>query len=589
MAPLVIDPVTRVNGHLRIEADLASGRVGDARSSGTAFRGIEDILKGRDPRDAWMLAERICGTCTTVHALASVRAVERALDVRIPTNARLIRNLLASTVLVRDHVLGFYQRQAPDWVDARAALQADPDATARLAQSTSAWSPSNPSYFTEIRDRLAATIGSGSGSPLGAGWWDHPAYRLSPEESLLLMAHLVEALEWQRRLMQVHALLGGKDPHPQTYVVGGMALASPWGGPEAPRHRRHPYVPQHASPDPLGPVGLGVLDEAVSEARRFVEQVFVPDVQLIARAYPDWSAIGAGPGRYLSYGEFPLDDREQPRLLLPRGRLRDGNLAQVESVDEAALAEGVDHAWYTYDSIAELRHPADGQTNPAFDQPLPITSLEGADHYTWIKAARYDGVPMETGPLARVLVAVADGQQEVQAALGGLLSGLGLGPEALGSVMGRLIARAVEATVMVEAAARWVTELRDELATRDVAVADITSWDPSTWPAEASGWSLGEGPRGAVGHWVRIRDGVVDHYQVIDASTWNASPRDATGRRGPIEEALVGVEVADPARPLEILRVVHSFSPCIACAVHAVGHRTASPLEIRVRDVEASR
>lgn len=588
MARLVVDPVTRVNGHLRIEADLAAGRVTEAWSSGTAFRGIEHILRGRDPRDAWMLAERICGTCTTVHALASVRAVEHALEIRIPTNARLIRNVLAATVLIRDHVLGFYLHQAPDWVDAQSAIGADPATTARLAQSISDWAPSNPSYFSDLRDRFAASVGTGGGT-LGSGWWGHPGYGLEPEANLLLLAHLVEALEWQRRLMQVHALLGGKDPHPQTYLVGGMALASPWGGPEAPQHRRHPYVPQHASPDPLGQAGLDVLHEAVADARRFVEQVFLPDIKLVAAAYPEWAAIGGGSGGYLSYGEFPLNDGEQPKLLLPRGRLAGGSLAAVEPVDPAVIVESVDRAWYRYDSIAELRPPADGQTNPAFDRSLPLTPLEGADRYTWIKAPRYDGIPMETGPLARVLVASAEGSQEVQAALGAQLAALGLGPDALGSVIGRLVARAVEAQVLVAASERWVTELTEELATRDVAVADITRWDPSTWPGEASGWSLGEGPRGAVGHWVRIRDAVVDHYQIVDASTWNASPRDATGQRGPIEAALEGVEVADPARPLELLRVVHSFSPCVACAAHTLGRDDAPALDIRVRGMEARR
>ncbi len=588
MSRLVIDPVTRVGGHLRIEADLGGGQVEDAWSSGTMFRGLEQVLRGHDAREAWLLAERICGTCTGVHALASVRAVEHALGIAIPVNARLVRNVLAATQLVRDHVLSFYQAQLPDWADAQAATTADPQVTSALARSMGGWPQSSTDYFSGIRERLATILGSNQPSPFGPGWWGHPAYGLTPEQNLLLYAHQVEALDWQARLMQVHAILGGKDPHPQTYLVGGMSLAPPWGGPAVRSNLGHPDVPQHNSPDPLGEAGLTMISDLLTEAHTFVTEVFVPDVRMVAAAYPEWTRIGAGTGSYLAFGDYPQSDGADPVLLFPRGRLMSGEL-RVDSVDPGLVAESVAHAWYRDDGGGELRPPSDGLTDPAFDLDLPLATLQGADRYTWLKAARYDGAPMETGPLARVLVAYAEGRADLGNALAELLRGLSLGPEAMSSVLGRLLARAVESQVVVTRANGWLQELRQHLSTGDLAIADIGSWDRGSWPSEAQGWSAGEGPRGAVGHWVAIRDGVVDRYQVVDATTWNASPRDALGVRGPIETALRGTPVADDAQPIELLRVVHSFNPCLACAAHVFTREGRDPFHLRVRSLETSR
>jgi Ni,Fe-hydrogenase I large subunit len=590
MARIAIDPVSRAGGQLRIEAELAGGKVGDAWSSGTMFRGIELVLHGRDPRDAWLLAERICGSCTTVHALASVRAVERALAITIPTNARLVRNLLASTALVRDHVLSIYTAQVPDWVDTASALTADPAATAALARATSDWSSSGEDRFAFVQARLAAAASPGLPGPFDAGFPGHPAYALEPEANLLLLSHLLDALEWQRELMRIHVLLGGKDPHPQTYLVGGMSLAPPWGGPIGQRNRDHPDVPHRNSPDPLSPEGLDFVGKRLATARTFVEQVLVPDVRMLVKAYPEWASLGAGPGNYLAYGDYPQDDTEEPKLLLPRGAVVHTDPAKVGLVDPDRITESVDHAWYHYDTISERLQPAEGQTSPAFDAAsLPLTALDGDGRYSWLKAPRYEGLPMETGPLARVMVGYLDGRGEIAAALGPLLTGLGVGPEVMPSVLGRILARAVEADVLTAAAIRWLGELRENLATGDVAVADITAWDPDSWPEEAASFSLGEGPRGAVGHWVSIRGKTVDSYQVVDGSTWNASPRDGSGIRGPLEAALVGIPVADPNQPLEVLRVVHSFGPCVACAAHVFGPLTGAPLAIHTWTREAGR
>ena len=583
MTRTVIDPVTRIGGHLRIEVEVTNGVVRDAWSSGTMFRGMELILKGRDPLDAWLFAQRICGMCTGVHALASVRAVESALGVAIPRNARLIRNLLAGSGYVKDHVVQFYHLHALDWVDVVSALQADPAATSTLARSLSDWPQSGAPYFKGVKDRLTTFVQSGQLGPFANGYWGHQAYRLPPEANLVVFAHYLEALDWQRKIMKIHALLGGKSPHPQTYLVGGMALAPPWGGPRA-LPGEHPTQIERSSPSALSARGLSDIGQLIAEAKTFVEQVYVPDVLAIAGYYGDWAGIGKGIGNYLSYGEFPEDDSAQPALLLARGRIMRRDLVTVAPVDQADVAETVAHSHYTFDGDDNaLRHPADGQTNPKYAGPKPpFTTLEGWDRYSWLKAPRYKDEPMEVGPLARMLVAYVEGQGDVRAAMDGVAAKLGIGQEALFSTLGRTIARAIETQVVVNRLEGWLGDLIANLATGDLAVADNSRWDPGAWPREAQGWALGEAPRGALGHWVEIKDQRIASYQVVDATTWNGSPRDAQGRRGALEEALIGTPVADPSRPVEILRTVHSFDPCTACAVHAYRLDAGSSVEIRV-------
>ncbi len=590
MARIVIDPITRVGGQLRIEAELADGRVSQAWASATMFRGIETVLRGRDPRDAWLLAQRICGTCTGVHALASVRAVEQALGITIPTNARLIRNILAGTVLVRDHVMTFYQASLPDWVDVAAAIKADPAATSRLALDAGPWHNSGAEYFRSVRERLAAVVESDQPGPFATAWAGHPAYRLSPEQSLLLMAHMLEALEWQRDFMRMLTLLSGKDAHPQTFLVGGMAVAPPWGGPAASQSRQHPQVPDRNAPVALSEEGIQFMRDLVKNAVTFVSQVLVPDTTLLLAAYPDWVTIGTGPGSYLCNGEYPLDDGKDATRLFPAGRLTDGNLERSEPVSEASVGETVVHAWYAYDNGDEaLRRPFEGQTVPNWTGQVPLAQLSDGAKYSWIKAARFDGRVMETGPLARVLVAAANGQSETRLALGRLLTSGGIASDSMGGTLGRVLARAVESEVVARKLDGWLWDLKSSLATGDVAVTSVERWDPGSWPSEVEGWSLGEGPRGSVGHWLRIRDAVVDHYQVVDGSTWNASPRDALGLPGPIEAALAGVAVVDPAKPVELLRVVHSFAPCAGCAAHVLDSRADGPATARAHAREGTR
>lgn len=583
MTRIAIDPVTRVGGHLRIEAEVADGMVTDAWSSGTMFRGMELILRRRDPRDAWLLAQRVCGTCTGVHALASVRAVENALGVTIPRNARLIRNILAGSQLVQDHVVNFYHRHALDWVDLPAALSADAVATSTLARSISDRPLSSPSYFQGARDRLTRFVDSGQLGPFANGYWGHPAVTLPPDASLLVLTHYLEALDLQRRTTRIGALLGGKNPHPQTFLVGGMALSPPWGGPKHSLAGEHPQQVERNSPTALGERGLSDLGVLIAQLGTFVDQVYLPDVLAIADHYGDWPGIGAGIGNYLSVGDLPEDDARQPVQFLPGGRVMDADLAKIGSVDQAGIAETVAHSHYAYDGGDDaLRPPSNGRTDPRYGGPeAPVTSLEASDKYSWLKAPRYEGQPMEVGPLARLLVAYVAGRGDVTLPVDRVTAKLRIGPAALLGTLGRTVARAIEAQIVAGRLDGWLENLTSNLATGDLAIADVTAWDPGAWPREAQGWSLGEGPRGAVGHWVTIADGRIADYQIVDASTWNASPRDAQGRRGALEEALVGTPVADVARPVEILRTVHSFDPCPACAVHLLGAGAGVRVDLR--------
>ncbi len=568
MTRIAIDPITRIEGHLRIEVEVSGGAVTDAWSSGTMFRGLELILKGRDPRDAWVFAQRACGVCTTVHALASVRAVENALDIRIPTNARLVRNLIAGIQYVQDHVIHFYHLHALDWVDVVSALSAEPLATSRLAQSISDWPLSSVSYFEGVKAKLQAYVDSGQLGPFTNGYWGHPAYKLPPEANLLAVAHYLEALDWQREVIRIHALLGSKNPHPQTYVVGGMALGLDPNSPTA-FNARH----------------ISEVASLLQKAKDFVDRVYIPDVLAVAGFYKDWAGIGAGIGNYMSYGEFPEDDSGQPSAFyLPRGRIMARDISTVVDVDPTKIAETVAHSYYEYsDDDAALKYPGQGETNPRYAGPTPpFDTLEGFDKYSWLKAPRYDGQPMEVGPLSRMLVAYVAGNAEVKAAVDGVLGALGVGPEALFSTLGRIAARAVETQVLAARLPTWLEELSANLDRGDLAIADVSLWDPKSWPERAEGFGLEEAPRGSLGHWIVIDGQNIENYQFVVPSTWNGSPRDAAGNRGAWEEALIGTPIADPTKPVEVLRTVHSFDPCMACAVHVHDPARGSSVEIRV-------
>ena len=570
MARIVVDPVTRIEGHLRIEAEVNGGAVTDAWSSGTMFRGIELILRGRDPREAWIWTQRICGVCTTVHALTSVRAVEDALGIEVPANANLIRNIIGASQYVQDHVIHFYHLHALDWVDVTLALKADPGKTSQLAESISPWPKSSRNYFKAIQDRVKALVESKQLSLFSSGYWGHPAYHLPPEANLLAVAHYIEALEFQKDYIRIHAVLGGKNPHLQTYLVGGMATSMDPNEPGA----------------TINPERITFLTELASKAQAFVDQVYVPDVLAVASFYKDWFGYGEGLGNFLSYGDYPQGGVKDPaRFYLQRGAIFGHDLSKVHPVDPANVSEYVTHSWYEYgDGDQGAKNPYQGETKPKYTGPKPpFEHLEVDQKYSWLKAPRYQDHAMEVGPLSRMLVAYASGHPEVKAAVDGILAKLNAPATALFSTLGRIAARAVEAKVMAGQVSKWVAELGDKLGHGDLRIHNGEKWDPDTWPKEAQGWGFHEAPRGSLGHWVHIEDKKIQNYQCVVPTTWNAGPRDAKGQRGAYEAALIKTPIADPERPVEILRTVHSFDPCLACAVHVVDARGR-----RVTQVKAS-
>jgi Ni,Fe-hydrogenase I large subunit len=551
MAKIVVDPITRIEGHLRIEAEVNGGMVTDAWSSSTMFRGIETILKNRDPRDAWYFTQRFCGVCTTVHSIASIRAVENALNIKIPPNAELIRNIIIGIQNVQDHVIHFYHLHALDWVDITSGLTADPARTATLAASISDWPLNSPTYFKGVQDKLKAFVGKGRLGPFANAYWGHPAYKLPPEANLMATAHYLEALEWQKDVIKIHAILGSKNPHPQTFLVGGMAI---------------PIDPD--SQNALNADKLMEIKRLLIKAQEFVEKVYIPDLLAVASFYKEWAAIGGGVGNYLSYGEFP--EQGSGQLWLPAGVIMNKDLAKVFPVDQKKVTEYVDHSWYDYTSGAgKGLHPWDGESEGKYSGPKPPYQFLDTDKkYSWVKAPRYEDQPMEVGPLARLLVAYASGHKQVQEAVNGVLKKLGVGPAALFSTLGRTAARGIDCLLIAQETPKWLDQLIDNIGKGDYNTHNNEKWDPATWPAEASGYGWHEAPRGALGHWIKIKDKKILNYQAVVPSTWNASPRDAKGLRGPYEAALVGTPMADPTKPLEILRTIHSFDPCLACAVH---------------------
>ena len=567
MAHIVVDPVTRIEGHLRIEAEVDGGKVMDAWSSSTMFRGIEMILKGRDPRDAWVFTQRICGVCTTVHAIASIRAVENAIGAVPPPNARLLRNLIIAMQAVQDHVVHFYHLHALDWVDIVSALGADPVKTASLAESISDWPLSSAKYFAGVRDRVKGFVERGQLGPFANAYWGHPAYKLPPEANLMAVAHYLEALEWQREVIKVHAILGGKNPHLQSFLVGGMAT---------------PVDPDKQSS--LNADTLAAVRVLINKAHDFVARVYIPDVLAVASFYKDWAGHGAGVGNYLVYGEYPEDDGPNPPLFLPQGVIRNRDLSKIERFDPAQITEHVSHSWYEYAGGDQTAlHPSQGETNPKYTGPKPpYDRLDTSAKYSWLKSPRYAGLPMEVGPLSRMLVAYGSGHARVKELVGFVLQKLGVGPEALFSTLGRVAARAVETLVLAEKQGQWLDQLANNMARHDLRTHDNSKWAPSSWPDEATGVGFHEAPRGALGHWVHIRNGAIANYQCIVPSTWNAGPRDAGGKRGPYEEALLGTPVADPAKPIEILRTIHSFDPCLACGVHVLDARKREIARVRL-------
>jgi len=553
---IVVDPITRIEGHLRIEAEVKDGKIVDAFSSGTMVRGFELILKGRDPRDAWAFTERACGVCTTVHALASVRAVEDALDITVPPNAELVRNLMFCAQYMQDHVVHFYHLHALDWVDVVSALKADPKKTSDIAQSISSWPKSSPKYFADVQKRLTAFVNSGQLGIFANGYWGHAAYKLPAEVNLLGTAHYLEALEWQKEIVKIHTIFGGKNPHPN-YLVGGAPCAVNLDDSNALNAERLAYV--------------GTL---LNEASEFIEKVYLPDLLAVASFYKDWGGIGSGLPNYLAYGDLPVHGyRDVADFKFPRGAILNRDLSKIHEVDGKdgeQVQEFISHSWYDYSTGNDTgRHPWVGETKLNYTGPKPPYEFLNVDgKYSWLKTPRWKGNAVEVGPLARMLVAYGSGREEVKEVVNSTLKALDVPVAALFSTLGRTAARGLETKLIAGWAREFYNQLLSNIKNGDTRMFDNSKWLPETWPKETKGVGLSEAPRGALAHWIVIKEGKIDNYQLVVPSTWNASPRDAKGQRSAYEAALIGTPVKNPDQPLEILRTIHSFDPCIACAVH---------------------
>jgi Ni,Fe-hydrogenase I large subunit len=560
--------MTRIEGHLRIEVQAEDGMIADAWASSTQFRGIEIIMEGRDPRDAWAFTQRICGVCTVVHAIASLRAVEDALDIRIPANANIIRNLILGMQFIQDHVIHFYHLHALDWVDVVSSLSADPAVTSQIARSISPWPNNSVTYFAEVQDRIRRFVEGGQLGVFSNGYWGHPAYKLPPEVNLLAVAHYLEALDWQRDVIRVHTIFGGKNPHPN-FLVGGMASAI-----------------NLESTATINAERLTDIYAMIRRARRFVEEVYWPDLVAIAGFYKEWAGIGGGVGNYMACGEFPEDDiRNVDSYYLPQGIILGKNIGEVLPYDQQLIKEYITHSWYEYEAGDQAGlHPYDGETKPKYSgPPTPWEYLQGEDKYTWMKAPRYDGMPMEVGPLARMLVAYGSGHEGARELVGEVLGRLEVGPEALFSTLGRTAARGIETVLLARRMEKWYDDLVGRIKGGDTATFNGERWDPSTWPATARGYGYQDAPRGNLGHWIEIRDGKISRYQCVVPSTWNCSPRDGEGQMGPYEASLTDNHpLVDPERPLEILRTIHSFDPCMACGVHVLDANGDPVTEVKV-------
>ncbi|MBF0609613.1 MAG: nickel-dependent hydrogenase large subunit [Magnetococcales bacterium] len=572
---IVVDPVTRIEGHLRIEAEMAGNTIREAYASGTMVRGIELILKGRDPRDAWAFTQRICGVCTLVHAMASIRAVEDALDYPIPPNAQLIRNLMIAAQYVHDHVMHFYHLHALDWVDVVSALSADPEKTAQLARSVGGSAKVSPAYFTDVAKRLKTFVSGGQLGIFQNGYWGHPAYRLPPEANLMAVAHYLEALVWQRDVVQIHTIFGGKNPHPN-FVVGGVPCAI--------------GVESHGqSGTAVDMNALAQVRSIIATMREFVENIYLPDTLAIAGFYKDWAGHGEGVGNFLSYGEFPgIDGKDLSGYAIPAGVILGRDLSQIHGVnlrDEKEIQEFIARSWYDYSNGKNQgRHPFQGETTFNYTGPQPpYEQLTVEQAYSWLKAPRWHGKVMEVGPLARVLMLYANHHPRAMDLVQMVLQRLDLPVTALFSTLGRTAARTLETLLIVELMSDWLDQLLANLNKGDFRTFNEAKWQPSQWPTECRGVGVMEAPRGGLAHWLVIREGRIANYQAVVPSTWNASPRDHQGQPGPYEAALKGLTVENVQQPIEILRTLHSFDPCIACAVHVMDPNLGEVLEVRVR------
>jgi hydrogenase large subunit len=561
---IVIDPITRIEGHLRIDCEVDAGKVTNAWASGTMWRGVEQILLGRDPRDAWAITQRFCGVCTTVHAIASVRAVENALQMGVPRNAQYIRNLMIAAHAIHDEIVHFYHLSALDWVDVTSAAKADPRATADLAESLSAWPMNGVKVQAATKERLGKLIASGQLGIFTNGYWGHPAMKLPPEVNLLAVTHYLQALEVQRKANKIVSILGSKTPHIQNVAVGGVSNAIALN-----------------SQSVLSLERLLAVKEAIDELKQFITEVYTIDVAAIAAFYPEWTKIGKGVTNYLAAPDFPLDEKGTA-FMTSGGYIPGGDLAAMKPVTTFGdallrdnIAESVKHAWYK--GGKGPLHPYKGETVAEY------TDFQEQGKYSFVKSPTFAGKPAQVGPLARVLVAAAAKDEAILAHLTrvvGMVEAIAkikVPLEALHSTLGRHAARAVMCARNVE-----ILEHQWDLLMANIAKGDSATFEKPVFPDhEISGFGFHEAPRGMLSHWVVIEKGVIKNYQAVVPTTWNAAPRNEDDQLGPYEASLLDTPLADPEQPLEVLRTIHSFDPCLACAVHLVDPQRRDIIQVR--------
>jgi hydrogenase large subunit len=568
---IVIDPLTRVEGHLRIEVEAVDGKIARAWTPCTQFRGIELVIKGRDPRDAWVYAQRICGVCTSIHALASIYAVENALQYPIPPQAKAIRDLIALSQTMQDHVIHFYHLQALDWVNVVNATKADPAKAAALGATMSDWPLNGVGEMKQVKEQVIRLADSGQYSIFTNGYWSHPAYVLPPEVDLLALAHYLQALDWQREMIKVHTIFGGKNPHPN-FLVGGMASAI---------NMNNQWT--------INQVRLDIIQDLVEKAVAFVEQVYLPDVLAIGGLYKDYLQIGAANPNMMAVGLPAYAGGGEPAGAGADagGVLVNGNYGDVRPFDADRIAEYVNSAWYSYTTGQDSALPPyRGETTPNYNGPVPPFSwLSDQAQQSWTKLPRYDGLAMQVGPNARMLISHARRQRDVVELVDSSLKTLGAGLDSLNSTMGRIVARAIEAVYCGRQYQKVFQGFVEGIKAGQTATFNPDRWEPHTWPAHAQGVGFVEAPRGTLGHWVVIEDGKIANYQAVVPSTWNSSGVDPFGVPGPYAYSLANGgnhPLIDPAAPLEVLRTIHSYDPCMSCAVHVLDATGAPITEVRV-------
>lgn len=563
MSRITLDPITRIEGHLRIDCDIEGGHVKKAWSSGQMWRGIEKILEGRDPREAWMFTQRICGVCTTVHAITSVRAVENALKLPVPMNAQLIRNMIITAHSVHDHIVHFYHLCALDWVDITSAIQADPVKTLKLAETVSDWNGNSLNYFKEVKAKLKSVVDSGQLGIFANGYWGHPAMKLPPELNLLAAAHYLKALEYQRKANEIVSILGSKTPHIQNLAVGGVS---------------NPINPN--SQATLTIERLLKIKTQLDEIGDFVKKVYFVDACAVAAHYADWTKYGKGVTTYLSVPELPLDEMGT-QFSLPGGYLSsDGKFTQIRSFDDEFFSKNVQeaskHSWYSDDG--KPLHPYEGKTNPKY------TDFQADGKYSWVKAPTFEGKPAQVGPLANVLAMFHAGHEPTKkyttAALKTIssLAGASVGVDALHSTIGRIGARAIRCQVYYDELVKsW------DMLIANIGKGDVATYNKPNFPSGMiKGVGFHEAPRGVLSHWTVIDGGKIKNYQCVVPSTWNAAPRNDSSEPGPYEASLVGNPIADQEKPLEVLRTIHSFDPCLACAIHLTDTKNRKSTSVQV-------